>query len=162
MFLLFWLMYVDFSSLFVKFELYKASFDKYLLEFTCKSFVKKNLWKTVFALCMYEKKNSSTWCVKQMVFYWHEEKCYQAWKFQVLFICCVVLVNKIGLSLSRKIGRLFSNMFLYLKKSYKQRGHLCYVQIGLRFMTYEYLSPLLTLRSLFIVSYKSYLLVKRS
>jgi len=41
MVLLFSLMYVDFSSLFVKFELYKASFDKYLLEFTSKSFVKK-------------------------------------------------------------------------------------------------------------------------
>jgi len=34
-------MYVDFSSLFVKFEPYKASFDKYVLEFTSKSFVKK-------------------------------------------------------------------------------------------------------------------------
>jgi hypothetical protein len=42
MFLLFWLMYVDFSSVFVEFELYKASFDKYLLEFTSKTFVKKN------------------------------------------------------------------------------------------------------------------------
>jgi hypothetical protein len=36
MFLLFWLMYVDFSSLFVKFEPYKAFFDKYVLEFTSK------------------------------------------------------------------------------------------------------------------------------
>ena len=38
---MFWLMYVDLSSLFVKFEFYMASFDKYLLEFTSKSFVKK-------------------------------------------------------------------------------------------------------------------------
>ena len=30
-----------FSSLFVKFEPYKASFDKYLLEFNSKSLVKK-------------------------------------------------------------------------------------------------------------------------
>ena len=36
-------MYVDFSSLFVKFESYKASVDKYLLEFTSKSFVKKKI-----------------------------------------------------------------------------------------------------------------------
>jgi hypothetical protein len=34
-------MYVVFSSLFVKFEPYKVSFDKYLLEFASKSFVKK-------------------------------------------------------------------------------------------------------------------------
>ena len=47
-------MYVDFSSLFVKFEPYKASFDKYVLEFTSKSFVKKNLWKIDFASCMYK------------------------------------------------------------------------------------------------------------
>jgi hypothetical protein len=43
---------------------------------------------------------------------------------QVLFICCAVLVNKSGLSLSRKICRVFSNMSLFLNKSYKQRGHL--------------------------------------
>jgi hypothetical protein len=48
-------MYVDFPSLFVKFELYKASFDKYLLEFTSKSFVKKIIWKTVFVSHTYKK-----------------------------------------------------------------------------------------------------------
>ena len=37
-------MYVDFSSLFVKFELYKVSFDKYLLEFTIQEiFCKTNI-----------------------------------------------------------------------------------------------------------------------
>ena len=49
-------MYVEFLSLFVKFELYKASFDKYLLGFTSKSFVKKIFEKIVFASCMYKKK----------------------------------------------------------------------------------------------------------
>jgi hypothetical protein len=34
--------------------------------------------------------------------------------------------------------------------------------MGLRFTTYEYLPTLLTLRSLFTVSHKSYLLMKRS
>jgi len=67
----------------------------------------------------------------------------------VLFICCAVLVNKGGLSLSRKIRRVFSIMSLFLKKSYKQRGHICYVYIGLRFTTYVYLPPLVTLRSFF-------------
>ena len=42
-------MYVDFSSLFVKFELYKASFDKYLLEFTSKFLENKSL-KNCFSL----------------------------------------------------------------------------------------------------------------
>jgi len=70
-------------------------------------------------------------------------------------MCCAVLVNKSGLSLSRKFHRVFSNMSLFLKKTYKQRGHLCYMHIGLRFTTYVYLPPLLTLRSLFIVSRKS-------
>ena len=37
-------MYVDFSSLFVKLE---ASFDKYVLEFTSKSFVKKIFEKLI-------------------------------------------------------------------------------------------------------------------
>jgi hypothetical protein len=54
---------------------------------------------------------------------------------QVLFICCAVLVN------IRKIRRVFSNMSLFLKKSYKQRYHLCYTHICLRFTTYEYLPP---------------------
>jgi hypothetical protein len=45
MFFLFWLMYVDFSSLLVKFELYKASFDKYLLELTSKH----NFWENKIA-----------------------------------------------------------------------------------------------------------------
>ena len=58
-----------------------------------------------------------------------------------------------------KIHHVFSNMSLLLKKSYNQRVHLCYVHIGLRFTTYEYIPPLLALRSLFR---KSYLLVKRS
>jgi hypothetical protein len=40
-------MYVDFSSLFVKLEPYKASFDKYVLEFTSKSFVKKIFEKLI-------------------------------------------------------------------------------------------------------------------
>jgi hypothetical protein len=47
-------MYVDFSSLFVKFELYKASFDKYLLEFTSKSLENKS-WKKKIPL-KYESK----------------------------------------------------------------------------------------------------------
>jgi len=34
-----------------------------------------------------------------------------------------------------------------MKKSYKHCGHLCYKHIGLRFTTYEYLPPLLTLKS---------------
>jgi hypothetical protein len=74
---------------------------------------------------------------------------------QVLFIFCAVLVNKSGWSLSRKIRRVFSNVSLFPKKICKQRGHLCYMYIGLRFTTYEYPPPLLTLRSLFIVSLKS-------
>ena len=40
-------MYADFSSLFVKLEPYKASFDKYVLEFTSKSFVKKIFEKLI-------------------------------------------------------------------------------------------------------------------
>ena len=48
-------MYVDFSSLFVKFEVYKASFDKYLLEFTSKSFVNKS-FKIYFCLMYVYKK----------------------------------------------------------------------------------------------------------
>ena len=75
---------------------------------------------------------------------------------QVLFICCPVVVNKSGLSLSRKTRRVFSNICHYSwKRGYKQRGHLWYMHIGLRFTTYEYPPPLLTLRSLFIVSLKS-------
>ena len=87
---------------------------------------------------------------------------------QVLFICCPVLVNKIGSSLSRKIRNVLSNMSLFLKKRYEQRGHLCYMHISLRFTTYKYLIyHHLILRSLFIISRKSYLydlwpLVKRS
>jgi hypothetical protein len=38
-------MFVDFSSLFVKFDPYNASFDKYLLEFISKSFEKKKMEK---------------------------------------------------------------------------------------------------------------------
>ena len=72
--LLFWLMYVDFSSLFVKFELYKVSFDKYLLEFTIQEiFCKTNIWKIVFASCMYKKFDlPDVW--KKMVFYRHEKR----------------------------------------------------------------------------------------
>ena len=40
-------MYADFSSLFVKLEPYKVSFDKYVLEFTSKSFVKKIFEKLI-------------------------------------------------------------------------------------------------------------------
>jgi hypothetical protein len=47
--------------------------------------------------------------------------------FHTLFICCPVLVNKIGLSLSRKIHNVLSNTSLFLKKRYEQRGHLCYM-----------------------------------
>ena len=69
---------------------------------------------------------------------------------QVQFICaiklkCIELIAKKAPSLT---------MSLFLKKSYKQRGH--------RFTTYEYLRRLLTLRSAFIISRKYYLLVKRS
>ena len=41
-------MYVDFSSLFVMFELYKASFDKYLLEFTKKKSLVKKIFEKLF------------------------------------------------------------------------------------------------------------------
>jgi hypothetical protein len=37
----------------------------------------------------------------------------------------------------------------FIRKSYKQHGHLCYMHIGLQFTTYVYLPPLLALRSLF-------------
>ena len=36
---------IDFSSLFVKFELYRASFDKYLLEFTRNPLLKETFEK---------------------------------------------------------------------------------------------------------------------
>jgi len=49
-------MYVDYSSLFVKFEFYKSSFNKYLLEFTSKWFVKKSL-KSFFCLMYVSSKN---------------------------------------------------------------------------------------------------------
>ena len=48
------------------------------------------------------------------------------------------------------------------EKGYKQRGHLCYVHIGLRLITCVCLSPLLTLRFTFILCRKYYLLVKPS
>jgi hypothetical protein len=41
-------MYVDFSSPFVKFDPYNASFDKYLLEFISKSFEKKKIIEKLF------------------------------------------------------------------------------------------------------------------
>ena len=65
---------------------------------------------------------------------------------QVLFIRFAVLVNKNGLSLLRKIRSLFSNMSLFLKKSYKQRGHLCYVNIRAHMFTiYDIRVPTTTL-----------------
>jgi hypothetical protein len=65
-----------------------------------------------------------------LIYKWIEELCSNNDLMQVLFICCAVLVN------IRKIRRVFSNMSLFLKKSYKQRYHLCYTHIGLRFTTY--------------------------
>jgi len=49
-------MYADFSSLFVKVDPYNASFDKYLLQFTSKSFVKK-IFEKLFLLhvCIIKK-----------------------------------------------------------------------------------------------------------
>ena len=45
----------DGSSLFIKFELYKASFDKYMLEFSSKSFVNKKSLKNCFLLTLIKK-----------------------------------------------------------------------------------------------------------
>ena len=50
-----------------------------------------------------------------------------------------------------------SSRVLSLKKSYKERDHLCYVHVGLRFTVYEYLPKLLTVWYLFIESRTSYL-----
>jgi hypothetical protein len=67
-----------------------------------------------------------------LIYKWIEELSSNNDLMQVLFICCAVLVNKSGLSLSWKIRHVFSNMSLFLKKSYNQRGHLCYMHICLR------------------------------
>jgi len=63
--------------------------------------------------------------------------------------------------IATEISTVSSHVCLFLKKNYKKGSHLCYVHVCLRFTTYECLPPLLTLRSHFIVSRKSYLLVKR-
>ena len=51
------IMSVDVSSLFVKFEFFKVSFDKYLLGFTSKSFVNKKSLKNLFCLMYASKRN---------------------------------------------------------------------------------------------------------
>jgi hypothetical protein len=59
-------MYVDFSSLFVKLE---ASFDKYVLEFTSKSFVKKIFEKLILPhVCTKKFDLSDVWkkCYKMV------------------------------------------------------------------------------------------------
>jgi hypothetical protein len=64
----------------------------------------------------------------------------------VLFICCAVQVNKSGLSLLQKIRHVYSNMSLFLKKSYNQRGHLWYVNIRSHMLTiYDIRVPTTTL-----------------
>ena len=72
--LLFWLMYVDFSSLFVMFELYKASFDKYLLEFTKKKSLVKKIFEKLFLphVCIKKIDLPDMWWKK--VFNWHEQR----------------------------------------------------------------------------------------
>jgi hypothetical protein len=65
----------------------------------------------------------------------------------------IVLAGKDTMTPVLRIGSLYRGLdtyiSLFLKKSYKQRGHLCYVHIGLRFTTCVYLPPLVTLRSFF-------------
>ena len=74
-------MYVDFSSLFVKFELYKASFDKYLLEFTSK-FLVKTLFEQLFLphVCIKKFDLSDVW--KKRFSTDMKKEFYQAWKYQ--------------------------------------------------------------------------------
>ena len=55
---------IDFSSLFVKFKLYRASFDKYLLEFT-----RNPLLKEIF-----EKLFLHHVCIKNLIYLMCEKK----------------------------------------------------------------------------------------
>jgi len=49
-------------------------------------------------------------------------------------------------------GIVLKLLSLFLKRGYKQCVHLYYMHVDLRFKTYKYLPPLLTLRSHFIVN----------
>jgi len=54
----------------------------------------------------------------------------------VMNFCLSNSIDKSGYNLSRNIRRVFFNMSLFLKKSYKQHDYFCYVHRGLRFTTY--------------------------
>ena len=69
-------------------------------------------------------------------------------------LCLAIKLNWLSL--------LSLHSFLFMQKWPKTTPPSCYVQLGLRFTTYVYLPPLLTLQSTVIVSRKYYLLVKLS